>query len=290
MALPSAQLGALSSLNGPSYVPTVVVPKEPKYWEKILMQTLANAGSQVVSQGISNTMSKDYADTTAGEKPNTGFSKFWQGPKVGEKEHAMRASDKRFAKETEFADSRLQKQLDAAAGMETKRQSFQREQSNADRMDANMRDMQRFIGDTTERERDRKFRSGESAAERESMKGLRESMTKENESRARMSEQQAAQMAQQLALLQKTLAGQQAEATPPPTPTFRDNQEALITKLQAEGVPVDQILNQVRSMQPPQEPTPGPTPQQILDLLRREELQSNAPMSINSTNPRHFFR
>lgn len=81
-ALPSAQLGGLSSLNVPSYIPTVEIRKEPKAWERALLQLLTSAGGAVVSQGVQNAMQPDY-DTN----PNTGMSKILQGPKTDRAAH-----------------------------------------------------------------------------------------------------------------------------------------------------------------------------------------------------------
>lgn len=117
MALPSAQLGQLPGMNGPSYIPTVVVPKEPKFWERILLQTLAQAAGNVASQGITNEMSRDYADTKAGEKPATAWDKFWQGPTVNAQQKNTRdvndAMEKRLGKQlnTELAIANMGRQV-----------------------------------------------------------------------------------------------------------------------------------------------------------------------------------
>lgn len=79
MALPTAQLGSMPSLNVPSYIPTVQISKEPKLWEKALMSMLANAGSAVVSQGVQNMMQPDYAPD-----PATGLERFLHGPKINQ--------------------------------------------------------------------------------------------------------------------------------------------------------------------------------------------------------------
>jgi hypothetical protein len=81
MALPTAQLGSMASLNVPAYIPTTVVPKEPKAWEKALLALVTQAGSQVLSQGIQNSMQQDFASQN-GETPTQGMAKFFQGPKV----------------------------------------------------------------------------------------------------------------------------------------------------------------------------------------------------------------
>ncbi len=81
MALPTAQLGTMPSLNMPAYIPTTTVTKEPKAWEKALLAIVANAGSQILGQGVSNAMQQDFAAQN-GETPTTGVSKFFSGPRV----------------------------------------------------------------------------------------------------------------------------------------------------------------------------------------------------------------
>ena len=66
MALPSAQLGSMTSLNVPSGMPTVVTQPKEKYWQKILAQALAGAAGQAATQGVSNAMSRDYAADAGG--------------------------------------------------------------------------------------------------------------------------------------------------------------------------------------------------------------------------------
>lgn len=75
----------MSSLNVPSYIPSVGVSKEPKAWEKVLLSLLASAGSAAVGQGVQNAMSRDYA-TEFGKTPATGFGKLLQGPAVGDRQ------------------------------------------------------------------------------------------------------------------------------------------------------------------------------------------------------------
>lgn len=78
-ALPSAQLGSMSSLSVPSFIPTVAVPKEPKAWEKALLALITNAGSAMLSQGIQNVMQPDFAP-----QPASGVDKFLSGPKISQ--------------------------------------------------------------------------------------------------------------------------------------------------------------------------------------------------------------
>lgn len=79
MPLPTAQLGQMSSLQVPFNIPTVQVEQHPKAWQQALLGILANAGSQVLSQGVKNSMAPDYAPT-----PAQGFSKFWNGPTINQ--------------------------------------------------------------------------------------------------------------------------------------------------------------------------------------------------------------
>lgn len=80
-ALPSAQLGSMPSLNVPSYIPTTVIQKEPKAWEKALLAILTQAGSAAANQGVQNAMTQDYA-SEFGKTPTTGFSKLLSGPTI----------------------------------------------------------------------------------------------------------------------------------------------------------------------------------------------------------------
>ncbi len=89
MALPSAQLGGLASLNVPSYVPTQVVQAKEPLWKKalaqVLMSTAASAGQGVAQ----NATARDYAPD--GQK--AGFwDKLVSGPKTGEREHLQSAA------------------------------------------------------------------------------------------------------------------------------------------------------------------------------------------------------
>lgn len=77
MALPSAQLGQMPTMQMPFYIPTQHYQKEPKAWEKALLSILTSAGGAVLGQGIQNSMQPDYAP-----QPATGFSKFWNGPTI----------------------------------------------------------------------------------------------------------------------------------------------------------------------------------------------------------------
>ncbi len=89
MALPSAQLGGLASLNVPSYVPTQVVQAKEPLWKKalaqVLMSTAASAGQGVAQ----NATARDYA-------PDAQKAGFWDklvsGPKQGEREHLQGAA------------------------------------------------------------------------------------------------------------------------------------------------------------------------------------------------------
>lgn len=109
-ALPSAQLGSMPSLNVPSYIPTTVVQKEPKAWEKALLAILTQAGGAVANRGVENAMSQEYAPEF-GKTPTTGFSKFLFGPTTGERQALqLRGEDSAMA--------RLQSEIDSARSLQ----------------------------------------------------------------------------------------------------------------------------------------------------------------------------
>lgn len=106
MALPTAQLGQMSSINMPSHMPTVLVPRQPRLWEQALAQILTQAAGQAVGQGIKNTMSGEYA-SEFGKTPNTGLKKFLYGSAIPQEEASrLRAADERSALEQYILDSR----------------------------------------------------------------------------------------------------------------------------------------------------------------------------------------
>lgn len=119
MALPSAQLGSMSSLSGPSYVPTVVLPpKEEKYWKRALASVLTQMAAGAATQGVSNAMQRDYA-TDVGEKPAGFWDKAVSGPKVSEKEYTRRQTEKK-ADERLLANAQLQLGLGDIAAAENR--------------------------------------------------------------------------------------------------------------------------------------------------------------------------
>lgn len=89
MALPTAQLGQMASINVPSFVPTQVIDKRPKLWEQALMQMLAQAGTQAATSMVGNTFARDNA-SEFGEKNATGFDKLLHGAAVDDKTAAQR--------------------------------------------------------------------------------------------------------------------------------------------------------------------------------------------------------
>ncbi len=88
MALPTAPLGQLPSMNMPYSIPRYEQPAS--IWEKALASFLVNAAGGAATRGVENVMSKDYA-TQFGEKPATGFSRLL-GPNVGAEEARQRRS------------------------------------------------------------------------------------------------------------------------------------------------------------------------------------------------------
>jgi hypothetical protein len=89
MALPTAQLGGMASLNVPSHIPTVVIPRQVPLWQQALASMLTQAGGAALGQGIQNFMSGEFAGEF-GEAPVTGIRKFLTGPGIGEKEASQR--------------------------------------------------------------------------------------------------------------------------------------------------------------------------------------------------------
>lgn len=103
MALPTAPLGQLPSMNMPYSIPRYEQPAS--IWEKALASFLVNAAGGAASQGVENVMARDYAGDF-GEKPATGFSKLL-GPKVG-------AQDARLRKGQQFEQSMQASSQEAA--------------------------------------------------------------------------------------------------------------------------------------------------------------------------------
>lgn len=88
MALPTAQLGGMASLNVPSYIPIVQTEKRPRLWEQALAQLLTQAGSAAAGKGVDNVMSRDYA-AEVGDTPASFMQRLLQGPKVNERSFQM---------------------------------------------------------------------------------------------------------------------------------------------------------------------------------------------------------
>lgn len=86
MALPTAPLGQLPSIQMPFSIPTY--EKGPSILEKALGALLVNVASGVAQHGTENLMSRDYAGEF-GETPTKGFGRLL-GPKVGENEAKQR--------------------------------------------------------------------------------------------------------------------------------------------------------------------------------------------------------
>lgn len=112
-ALPSAQLGGMPSLNVPSYIPTTVIQKEPKAWEKALLAILTQAGAAVAQQGVSNAMSQDYA-LEFDKTPTSGPQKFLKGPTTNERQALAARADT-------GATNRLQAEMDSARDLQANR-------------------------------------------------------------------------------------------------------------------------------------------------------------------------
>lgn len=95
MALPTAPLGQLPSMNMPYAIPTY--DKQPSIWEKALASFLVSAAGGVASRGAENVMSRDNA-SEFGERNATGFSRLL-GPNVSDQEAQQRRSQNFSASE-----------------------------------------------------------------------------------------------------------------------------------------------------------------------------------------------
>lgn len=111
MALPTAPLGQLPSMNMPYSIPRYEQPAS--IWEKALASFLVNAAGGAATQGVENVMARDYAGDF-GEKPASGFSKLL-GPKVG-------AQDARMRKGQQFQQSMQQSEFEAAQKLAAEKQ------------------------------------------------------------------------------------------------------------------------------------------------------------------------
>ncbi len=105
MALPTAQLGQLSNINVPSYVPTTVIPKKQSILEQALLAFLMNTAGNAGGQLVQNVMAPDYAPE--GQK-RAFLGKLVQGPTTTRQESEA-------TKAREFSAG--QSQLDREAAM-----------------------------------------------------------------------------------------------------------------------------------------------------------------------------
>lgn len=87
MALPTAPLGQLPNMNMPYAIPTYEVG--PSLWEKALTSFLVSAAGNAAQTGISNAMSRDYAQDFGEEKAG-GLQKLINGPRVNGRDAALR--------------------------------------------------------------------------------------------------------------------------------------------------------------------------------------------------------
>jgi hypothetical protein len=131
----------MPSLNVPTHIPNQVVNKQPKLWQQALAGILAQAAGQAVSQGVGNSMSRDYAGEY-GEAPASGWDAFTKGPKVSEKEH-FRRQDHKNRSELTLADATLrlgERELgDIESRMGRDAANYQREMASSDRQIGDMR-------------------------------------------------------------------------------------------------------------------------------------------------------
>lgn len=100
MALQTAPLGQLPSMNMPYSIPTYEKP--PSIWEKALAAFLVNAAGTAAGQVGENITARDYAKDF-GEEPAGFGSKIVGGPRVSARQADQRESQK-FQKESQMRD------------------------------------------------------------------------------------------------------------------------------------------------------------------------------------------
>lgn len=79
MALPTAQLGQMPTLQMPFYIPVTPYEKHPKAWQQALISIMAQTGANALGKGVENYMQPDYAP-----QPATGMDKFLHGPMISQ--------------------------------------------------------------------------------------------------------------------------------------------------------------------------------------------------------------
>lgn len=100
MALPTAPLGQLPSMNMPYAIPTH--DRGSSIWEKALAAFLVNAAGGVAQQVVENAMARDFAPEFGEEKAG-GLSKLISGPKVGKADASQRRQQAFVADQNEAA-------------------------------------------------------------------------------------------------------------------------------------------------------------------------------------------
>lgn len=134
MALPTAPLGQLPSMNMPYSIPRYEQPAS--IWEKALASFLVNAAGGAASQGVENVMARDYAGDF-GEKPATGFSKLL-GPKVG-------AQDARIRKGQQFQQSMQKSEFEAAQKLAAEKQQHDYDMERLRNLNAGVERQDEFV-------------------------------------------------------------------------------------------------------------------------------------------------
>lgn len=102
MGLPTAQLGQMPNMQMPYNIPVQLYTKEPKAWEKLLMNIAGNVASAGITKGVENYMQPDFAPT-----PATGMDKFLHGPTISQSR--AQELDRQFS-DTEKADAEARNQ------------------------------------------------------------------------------------------------------------------------------------------------------------------------------------
>lgn len=161
MALPTASLGQLPSMNQPSYVPTVLVPRKQNVYEQAIAAFLLNMAGQAGGQVAQNTFEKD---TSA--SPTPWYKKPFSGAAENQQQQQFRLGQEgqasRQAADIGAADTRLTREMTsnketAAAnraqerGLSMDRITAQRGLAAGEQSSANQRLMQELQARAAER-------------------------------------------------------------------------------------------------------------------------------------------
>lgn len=291
MALPTAQLGSMTTLNVPTGRGVVVKPTP--LWQQALMQILAGTVGDIAKTGVSNVMSRDYA-TEAGQTPAGTWDRLLHGPQVSE-------ADIRQMRTEKGAEGRLAKEL-------TSREALAR--MSEEGANARQKSSQEFTGSENQKgreftagegEKSREFSAYESEAQREAAallagqseaaaeRRLREQIAAEAPTREALAGHYNAQTAQinQLLETMKQLTAGKTPGTPttttPPTPF--DERQAAIQKMLDQGIPMPAIIKSLET-NPEERQTVTPlAPNDVYETMRNLLDIKNTQQSLTRRLP-----